>query len=145
MVSSGTGQSPAKPSQGVLYLLQRSGLMATMLSQSYVCFCLSTTTSECFSCNLRRISNRNRGTSMKITSAGFQFLLHSPHEQLWTLLLQYLHMAEVCIHARSWQVILTSSIFISHSGTTNGFGWSTQLFADVINHGAGSGLFHRKS
>ncbi|KAF8589900.1 transcription factor Tfb2 [Ramaria rubella] len=68
MVSSGTGQAPAKPSQGVLYLLQRSGLMATMLSQS--------------------------GTSMKITSAGFQFLLHSPHEQLWTLLLQYLHMAE---------------------------------------------------
>lgn len=36
MVSSGTGQAPAKPSQGVLYLLQRSGLMATMLSQSYV-------------------------------------------------------------------------------------------------------------
>ncbi|KAF8532300.1 transcription factor Tfb2-domain-containing protein [Gautieria morchelliformis] len=65
MVSSGTGQVPAKPSQGVLYLLQRSGLMATML-----------------------------GTNMKITSAGFQFLLHSPHEQLWTLLLQYLHMAE---------------------------------------------------
>lgn len=32
---------------------------------------------------------------MKITSAGFQFLLHSPHAQLWTLLLQYLHMAEV--------------------------------------------------
>ncbi|KAF8526229.1 transcription factor Tfb2 [Hysterangium stoloniferum] len=68
MVSSGTGQAPVKPSQGVLYLLQRSGLMATMLSTS--------------------------GTSMRITSAGFQFLLHSPHEQLWTLLLQYLHMAE---------------------------------------------------
>jgi hypothetical protein len=28
MVSSGTGQSPIKPSQGVLFLLQRSGLMA---------------------------------------------------------------------------------------------------------------------
>jgi hypothetical protein len=28
MVSSGTGQVPIKPSQGVLYLLQRSGLMA---------------------------------------------------------------------------------------------------------------------
>ncbi|GJJ09372.1 hypothetical protein Clacol_003594 [Clathrus columnatus] len=68
MVSSGTGQAPAKPSQGVLYLLQRSGLMATLLSTS--------------------------GTSMRITSAGFQFLLHSPHEQLWMLLLQYLHMAE---------------------------------------------------
>ena len=30
MVSSGTGQFPAKPSQGVLYLLQRSGLMASV-------------------------------------------------------------------------------------------------------------------
>ena len=29
MVSSGTDQQPAKPSQGVLFLLQRSGLMAT--------------------------------------------------------------------------------------------------------------------
>jgi len=28
MVSSGTGQTPIKPSQGVLFLLQRSGLMA---------------------------------------------------------------------------------------------------------------------
>lgn len=28
MVSSGTGQNPTRPSQGVLYLLQRSGLMS---------------------------------------------------------------------------------------------------------------------
>ncbi|OBZ72575.1 RNA polymerase II transcription factor B subunit 2 [Grifola frondosa] len=65
MVSSGTGQLPAKPSQGVLYLLQRSGLMASV-----------------------------RGGTLQITSSGFQFLLHPPHEQLWELLLQYLHMAE---------------------------------------------------
>ncbi|KAH9945421.1 transcription factor Tfb2 [Epithele typhae] len=65
MVSSGTGQFPAKPSGGVLYLLQRSGLMAS-----------------------------ERGSAQKITSAGFQFLLHPPHEQLWELLLQYLQMAE---------------------------------------------------
>ncbi|THH04433.1 hypothetical protein EW145_g5527 [Phellinidium pouzarii] len=64
MVSSGTGQAPAKPSQGVLFLLERSGLMA------------------------------GRGSFMQITSPGFQFLLHSPHAQLWELLLQYLHMAE---------------------------------------------------
>lgn len=32
---------------------------------------------------------------MQITSLGFQFLLHSPHAQLWELLLQYLRMAEV--------------------------------------------------
>ncbi|KAF9238530.1 transcription factor Tfb2 [Melanogaster broomeanus] len=48
MVSSG---------QGVLYLLQRSGLM-----------------------------NSVHGSTPQITSAGFQFLLHSPHDQLWSLL-----------------------------------------------------------
>ncbi|KAI0703764.1 transcription factor Tfb2-domain-containing protein [Cytidiella melzeri] len=65
MVSSGTGRNPTKPSQGVLYLLQRSGLMAS-----------------------------SHGSSLQITSSGFQFLLHDPHAQLWELLLQYLHMAE---------------------------------------------------
>ncbi|RPD60017.1 transcription factor Tfb2 [Lentinus tigrinus ALCF2SS1-7] len=65
MVSSGTGQFPARPSQGVLYLLQRSRLMANV-----------------------------HGNTLQITSAGFQFLLHPPHEQLWELLLQYLQMAE---------------------------------------------------
>jgi transcription initiation factor TFIIH subunit 4 len=65
MVSSGTGQQPPKPSQDVLYLLQRSELMTSV-----------------------------RGSALQITSAGFQFLLHSPHAQLWDLLLEYLHMAE---------------------------------------------------
>ncbi|EGN99192.1 hypothetical protein SERLA73DRAFT_90464 [Serpula lacrymans var. lacrymans S7.3] len=65
MVSSGQGSLPTKPSQGVLYLLQRSGLMT-----------------------------QNHGSALQITSAGFQFLLHTPHDQLWDLLLQYLHMAE---------------------------------------------------
>ncbi|KAF5327195.1 hypothetical protein D9619_004975 [Psilocybe cf. subviscida] len=65
MVSSGPGQQPTKPSNGVLFLLQRSGLMAA-----------------------------THGSSLQITSAGFQFLLHSPHEQLWDLLLQYLRLAE---------------------------------------------------
>ncbi|KAF9449749.1 transcription factor Tfb2 [Macrolepiota fuliginosa MF-IS2] len=65
MVSSGTGQQPTKPSQGVLFLLQRSGLMGNLY-----------------------------GGPLQITSVGFQFLLHSPHAQLWDLLLQYLHLAE---------------------------------------------------
>ncbi|KAG8212956.1 transcription factor Tfb2, partial [Butyriboletus roseoflavus] len=65
MVSSGQGQLPTKPSQGVLYLLQRSELMKSV-----------------------------HGSPLQITSSGFQFLLHSPHDQLWSLLLQYLHMAE---------------------------------------------------
>ncbi|KAI0295896.1 transcription factor Tfb2 [Multifurca ochricompacta] len=64
MVSSGTGQMPVKPSQGVLFLLQRNGLMAM-----------------------------NQG-QLQITSSGFQFLLHTPHAQLWELLLQYLQMVE---------------------------------------------------
>lgn len=38
-----------------------------------------------------------RGSALQITSAGFQFLLHSPHAQLWDLLLEYLHMAEVSL------------------------------------------------
>ncbi|KAF7773172.1 hypothetical protein Agabi119p4_5339 [Agaricus bisporus var. burnettii] len=65
MVSSGTGQQPAKPSQGVLFLLQRSSLMSSF-----------------------------HGGPLQITSSGFQFLLHSPHAQLWDLLLQYLHLAQ---------------------------------------------------
>ena len=39
--------------------------------------------------------NAVSGATLQITSAGFQFLLHPPHEQLWELLLQYLQMAEV--------------------------------------------------
>lgn len=65
MVSSGSGRFPTRPSQGVLLLLQRSGLMTSI-----------------------------NGSALQITSSGFQFLLHSPHAQLWELLLQYLHMAE---------------------------------------------------
>jgi transcription initiation factor TFIIH subunit 4 len=64
MVSSGTGQNSMRPSKDVLFLLQQSGLMA------------------------------NSQGSLQITSAGFQFLLHSPHAQLWDLLLQYLRLAE---------------------------------------------------
>ncbi|KZT07609.1 transcription factor Tfb2 [Laetiporus sulphureus 93-53] len=65
MVSSGTGQHPTQPSREVLFLLRRSGLMANA-----------------------------HGGALQITSSGFQFLLNSPHAQLWELLLQYLHLAE---------------------------------------------------
>ncbi|KAM6504070.1 transcription factor Tfb2 [Amanita muscaria] len=65
MVSSGSDQKPTKPSQGVLYLLER-----------------------------RKLMSKFYGDTLQITSAGFQFLLHTPHAQLWDLLLQYLHMAE---------------------------------------------------
>ncbi|KAG8858769.1 RNA polymerase II transcription factor B 52 kDa subunit [Tulasnella sp. 330] len=63
MVSSGTEQRVIKPTKGVLFLLDRSGLMA--------------------------------GPNVpRITSKGFQFLLNSPHEQLWILLLEYLKLSE---------------------------------------------------
>ncbi|CAG7846805.1 RNA polymerase II transcription factor B subunit 2 AltName: Full=RNA polymerase II transcription factor B 52 kDa subunit; AltName: Full=RNA polymerase II transcription factor B p52 subunit [Serendipita indica DSM 11827] len=62
MVTSGTEQASARPSEGVLYLLEHSGLMSNEHG--------------------RRI----------ITSAGFQFLLQSPHAQLWEFILSYLRM-----------------------------------------------------
>ncbi|EAU85259.2 transcription factor TFIIH complex subunit Tfb2 [Coprinopsis cinerea okayama7 len=64
MVSSGSGQRPTEPSPGVRFLLKTSGLMNEIHD------------------------------ALHISSAGFQFLLHSPHEQLWHLLLQYLQLAE---------------------------------------------------
>ncbi|KAI0342925.1 transcription factor Tfb2 [Trametopsis cervina] len=66
MVSSGTGRNPARPSQGVLFLLDKSGLM----------------------------EKKDSSSPHIITSSGFQFLLHNPHAQLWELLLQYLHLTE---------------------------------------------------
>lgn len=90
MVSSGTGLPSAKPSAGVEFLLERSGLMAKARYSSV-------------------FSNRPSGergvlttfhremSSSQITSSGFQFLLHTPHDQLWALLLQYLEMSEVCM------------------------------------------------
>ncbi|EJD54387.1 transcription factor Tfb2 [Auricularia subglabra TFB-10046 SS5] len=68
MVSSGTDQSPATPSGAVCNLLRKSGLMIRLDPRS--------------------------DSSMKITSRGFQFLLSSPHAQLWELLLHYLELAE---------------------------------------------------
>jgi transcription initiation factor TFIIH subunit 4 len=85
MVSSGSGQLPTKPSQGVLFLLQRSGLMANQYVRCLLWFDLCS--------RLTRLSYS--GSVLQITSAGFQFLLHKPHDQLWDLLLQYLHLAEV--------------------------------------------------
>ncbi|KAI0327817.1 transcription factor Tfb2 [Cubamyces sp. BRFM 1775] len=93
MVSSGTGQFPAKPSAGVLYLLQRSGLMA-----------------------------RIHGGALQITSAGFQFLLHPPHVQLWELLLQYLQMAE----ERQMDLVEVISFLLMLSTTELGKDYSTE-------------------
>jgi transcription initiation factor TFIIH subunit 4 len=36
-----------------------------------------------------------------ITSAGFQFVLHTPNDQLWDLLLQYFHLAEVFLYVHN--------------------------------------------
>ncbi|KIM85031.1 hypothetical protein PILCRDRAFT_817867 [Piloderma croceum F 1598] len=93
MVSSGTGQQPTKPSQDVLYLLQRSQLMTNV-----------------------------RGSALQITSAGFQFLLHSPHAQLWDLLLEYLHMAE----ERRMDVVEVLSFLFMLSTMELGMEYSTE-------------------
>jgi hypothetical protein len=74
-------------------------------------------------------------SALQITSAGFQFLLHSPHAQLWDLLLQYLHMAEVSLTAictlANYFLHVTTSI-----GKTDGSGGSPQLFIHALNNGA---------
>ncbi|KZO96539.1 transcription factor Tfb2 [Calocera viscosa TUFC12733] len=69
MVSSGSsiGRVPP-PSNAVIYLLRRSGLMASIGGE--------------------------RNPDSRITSQGFQFLLEDSHTQLWDLLLQYLAMSE---------------------------------------------------
>ncbi|KAI0833418.1 transcription factor Tfb2 [Trametes gibbosa] len=93
MVSSGTGQFASKPSAGVLYLLERSGLMA-----------------------------RIQSGALQITSAGFQFLLHPPHIQLWELLLQYLQMAE----ERQMDLVEVISFLLMLSTTELGKDYSTE-------------------
>lgn len=75
---------------------------------------------------------------MRITSAGFQFLLHSPHEQIWMLLLQYLHMAEV----RQLPVSGLSLWFLI--GKTNGCCWSPKLPPYALNNGTRTSLLNRK-
>lgn len=97
MVSSGTGQTPIKPSQGVLFLLQRSGLMAM-----------------------------NQG-QLQITSSGFQFLLHTPHSQLWELLLQYLQMVE----ERQMDLVEVLSFLFMLSTMELGREYSTESLSDT--------------
>ncbi|KAH9032658.1 transcription factor Tfb2-domain-containing protein [Lactarius pseudohatsudake] len=97
MVSSGTGQMPVKPSQGVLFLLQRNGLMAT-----------------------------NQG-QLQITSSGFQFLLHTPHAQLWELLLQYLQMVE----ERQMDLVEVLSFLFMLSTMELGREYSTENLSDT--------------
>jgi hypothetical protein len=48
-----------------------------------------------FLTNVRELTDSQISNGQQITSKGFQFLLYTPHEQLWDLLLQYLHMTEV--------------------------------------------------
>ncbi|KLO17254.1 transcription factor Tfb2 [Schizopora paradoxa] len=100
MVSSGTGQASAKPSQGVLFLLGRSGLMAA-----------------------------GRGGAMQITSLGFQFLLHSPHAQLWELLLQYLHLAE----ERQMDLVEVLEFLLMLSTMELGRDYSTESLGETQN------------
>ncbi|EIN03954.1 transcription factor Tfb2 [Punctularia strigosozonata HHB-11173 SS5] len=96
MVSSGTAHNPPRPSAGVLFLLQRSGLMGG-------------------------------GGNPQITSAGFQFLLHEPHAQLWELLLQYLRMAE----ERQMDLVEVLSFIFMLSTTELGREYSTENLSDT--------------
>ncbi|KAL1741910.1 transcription factor Tfb2-domain-containing protein [Schizophyllum fasciatum] len=92
MVSSGTGQESALPSGGVIHLLKESGLM------------------------------ESRGGSLRITSAGFQFLLLTPHAQLWELLIHYLRLQE----ANSMDLVEVLSLLFMISTTELGKEYSTE-------------------
>ncbi|KAH7104856.1 transcription factor Tfb2 [Auriculariales sp. MPI-PUGE-AT-0066] len=73
MVSSGTDtRAPVPPSQDVVNLLVDSGLMKLVFS----------------------IYSEGGRSGHRITSEGFGFLLATPHDQLWKLLLAYLGNAE---------------------------------------------------
>lgn len=127
MVSSGSGQQPTRPSQGVLFLLQRSGLMT---SSQYV---------KLSSLWTRFWTTNSSNSALQITSAGFQFLLHSPHDQLWDLLLQYLLLAEVrldCHNALCFKLRLYLKL---SSGTPNGFGRGFGVHIHAFYHGIGQG------
>ncbi|KAJ7056776.1 transcription factor Tfb2-domain-containing protein [Mycena amicta] len=99
MVSSGTVETSIRPSKDVLFLLERSGLMAS-----------------------------HNGT-LQITSEGFQFLLQSPHAQLWQLLLEYLRMAE----ARSMDLVEVLSFLFMLSTMELGREYSTEGTAASAN------------
>ena len=73
-------------------------------------------------------------SSSQITSSGFQFLLHTPHDQLWALLLQYLEMSEVCGPRTHMTQISKPDL-----GTENGYRGSDQLPFHVVDYGARQG------
>ena len=72
------------------------------------------------------------GSPLQITSGGFQFLLHSPHAQLWDLLLQYLRMAEVCYNCKNYLKLITC---INIVGKEDGSCGSSKFSVHVIYHG----------
>lgn len=76
---------------------------------------------------------------MQITSSGFQFLLHSPHAQLWELLLQYLHMAEVRLFASSSRLIQVA--LIPSIGASNGSSRGIEFPLHAVHHGVGPSTF----
>jgi hypothetical protein len=74
---------------------------------------------------------------LQITSSGFQFLLHTPHAQLWELLLQYLQMVEVRVQL-SCPVLppVGQYNWDQTPGKANGPRRGAQLFVHVIDNGA---------
>jgi len=74
-------------------------------------------------------------SSSQITSSGFQFLLHTPHDQLWALLLQYLEMSEVWY----WAVRSHDQISKPDLGTKNGYRGSDQFPVHVVDYGTREG------
>lgn len=107
MVSSGTGQESAQPAAGVTYLLKESGLM------------------------------ESRGGLLRITSAGFQFLLLTPHAQLWELLLHYLRLQEAnnidLVEVLSF-LFMVSTMELGKEYSTENLSTSQTVVMDDLRH-----------
>ncbi|KAH9973409.1 transcription factor Tfb2-domain-containing protein [Russula compacta] len=114
MVSSGTGQMPVKPSQGVLFLLQRNGLMAMNQSERSV---------------IRETNVPNlafAGGNSRSHLLDFNFVTYA-HAQLWELLLQYLHMVE----ERQMDLVEVLSFLFMLSTMELGREYSTENLSDT--------------
>ena len=123
MVSSGTGQMPVKPSQGVLFLLQRNGLMAMNQSERLVV--------QLDNCLMREFV----GANFKSHHLGFNFCYTRP----------MLNFGSCCYSISKWSrcenrsdcvLLLLTYFWFQKPGKANGSCRSTQLLIHALDHGA---------
>jgi len=126
MVSSGTGQMPVKPSQGVLFLLQRNGLMA--MNQSEILIIHTITKPNCGNvCLQGAIANHVFWISILVT--------HAPRPALGTVIAVSPNGRGACTVILS-RAVSRRLIWGQTPGKANGSRRGAQLFVHVIDNGA---------